>query len=136
MALEEAMIALAVGVGCRRGADAQAIVALVRRALERCEESAKPKSLFAMAGKETQVALYEAAAALGLPLVFLPREKLIARSDEAVTRSERVIALFGVPSVAETAALAGAGANAKLVVPRMAAGGVTCAIARAEESKR
>ena len=132
MALEEGVNGLAVGVGCRRGAEAQAIVSLVRRALERCDGAA-PKSLFAMAGKETQVALYEAAASLGLPLVFLPREKLVARSDEAVTRSERVIALFGVPSVAETAALAGAGVGAKLVVPRMAADGVTCAIARAEE---
>ncbi len=124
------MSALAIGLGCRRGASAEAIVDLVRRALRQADAAADGATLFTLAGKETEAALYQAAAALGLPLAFLPRADLEARSADAVTRSQRVVALFGVPSVAETAALAGAGAGARLVVARLASSGVTCAIAR------
>ncbi|MBP0574469.1 cobalamin biosynthesis protein, partial [Mycobacterium tuberculosis] len=76
--------------------------------------------------------LAEAAAALGLPLVFLPEAALAAAAPGAVTRSERVVALFGVPSIAETAALAAAGPNARLVVPRRIVGPVTVAVAEGE----
>lgn len=124
------MSALAIGLGLRRGATAQAIVALVSRALERAGEPAGEAALFTVAGKEAQAALHEAAAMLGLPLAFLPRAALASQSGAAITRSDRVVALFGVPSVAETAALAGAGAGSALIVPRMTADGVACAIAR------
>jgi cobalt-precorrin 5A hydrolase len=132
MALEEIVSALAIGLGCRRGVPAQAVVDLVQRALERVDGQAQA-SLFTIAGKETEPALYEAAAVLGLPLIFLPRAALEAHSTGAQTRSERVVALFGVPSVAETAALAGCGAGARLIVPRLSGAGVTCAIARVAE---
>jgi len=36
---------------------------------------------------------------------------------------------FGAPNVAEAAALAGAGAGGRLLGPRLAANGATCAIA-------
>lgn len=124
------MSALAIGLGLKRGASAQAIIDLVRRAWDRADDATSPAALYTVAGKETERALYEAAAALGLPLAFLPRETLAQNSDAAVTRSDRVVALFGVPSVAETAALAGAGVGAVLVVPRMTSNGVACAIAR------
>jgi cobalt-precorrin 5A hydrolase len=64
-----------------------------------------------------------------MPLHFLPQEALEAVADKAQTRSPRVEALFGVPSVAETAALAGAGPGAVLILPRIARDDVTCAIA-------
>lgn len=130
------MRVFAVGLGLRRGAGAAAIVDLVARAIDRAQAEPSAAALFTIAGKETEASLYEAAAALGMPLAFLPRDRLAAHSAGAATRSERVVALFGVPSVAETAALAGAGAGAVLIVPRMAADGVACAIARGgEESK-
>jgi len=43
-----------------------------------------------------------------------------------------VIALAGVPSVAEAAALAAAGPDARLIVPRIAVGPATCALAETE----
>jgi cobalt-precorrin 5A hydrolase len=46
-----------------------------------------------------------------------------------VTRSERVVALMGVPSVAEAAALAAGGTKARLLAPRIALGPATCALA-------
>jgi cobalt-precorrin 5A hydrolase len=134
MAMGEAMSALAIGLGCRRGVAAEAIVALVRSALGSID-AASEATLYTIAGKETERALYEAAAELGLPLAFLPRAALAERSAETKTRSERVVELFGVPSVAETAALAGAGAGAKLVTSRIVGAGVTCAIAQGAESE-
>ena len=72
----------------------------------------------------------EAAVALGLPLVYLPANILAAAA--VVTKSARVTALFGTPSVAEAAALAGAGQGARLLGPRLASPAATCAIAVAE----
>jgi len=43
--------------------------------------------------------------------------------------SQRVVALMGVPSVAEAAALAAGGATARLLVSRIAIGPATCALA-------
>jgi cobalt-precorrin 5A hydrolase len=120
---------LAVGVGCRKGCEADAIVALVREALSRAGTPEAEPRLFTVADKREEAGLAHAAERLGLPLMFLGREALAASSEGCVTRSEKVQALFGVPSVAEAAALAGAGPGARLVVARIAAGGATCAVA-------
>lgn len=123
----------AVGIGCRAGIGADAVCALVARALEAAGDG--PATLFTILDKQQEAGLREAATRLGLPLVYLPRKALEAVSDRAETRSEKVVALFGIPNVAETAALAGAGAGARLVVPRMAAEGVTCAVAARSEDR-
>jgi cobalt-precorrin 5A hydrolase len=44
-----------------------------------------------------------------------------------------VLALMGIPSVAEAAALAGGGLSARLILPRIAVGSATCALAVSEE---
>lgn len=120
---------LAIGIGCRAGCPADAIARLVTRALA-AAPSGDVAALFTAVEKQGEPGIAAAAASLSLPVVYLPRTALEAASPGARTRSERVVALFGVPSVAETAALAGAGPGAVLVVPRMAAEGATCAIAR------
>ncbi len=119
---------LAVGIGCRAGCPAGAIMGVVRQALERAP--AGVVALFTSVDKQNEAGIAQAAAALALPLVYLPRSALEAASPWAQTRSQRVVALFGVPSVAETAALAGAGAGSILLVARISAGGATCAVAR------
>jgi cobalt-precorrin 5A hydrolase len=81
----------------------------------------------AMKGEEPGIAAV--ASALGLPLVLVPSKELEAAGERGVTRSERVMAFMGVPSVAEAAALAAAGTTAQLVVPRIAIGPATCALA-------
>ena len=118
---------LAVGVGCRSGVSADAVARLVREALDRVE--GEPFGLFTAAAKQGEAAIADAAALLGLPLVHLPEAVLKGAADRAVTRSARVEALLGVPSVAETAALAGAGPAGRLALPRISAEGVTCAVA-------
>jgi cobalt-precorrin 5A hydrolase len=67
--------------------------------------------------------------ARGLKLVMVPQRDLEAADARIITRSERVLALTGVPSVAEAAALAAAGPASRLVGPRVAIGPATCALA-------
>jgi cobalt-precorrin 5A hydrolase len=134
MEREEAMTGIvAAGLGCRKGCPAEEIVALVRLAMERAELSMEVLSgLFAPAFKHGETGLGEAARALGVPLVLIPEPVMKAAEPRAVTRSERVIALTGLASIAETAALAGAGLSSHLVQPRIASRNVTCAIAASD----
>ena len=120
---------IAVGVGCKSGVTADDVITLVEEGLSRVEGETIA-GLFTGASKAHESGLAEAAASLSLPLLFLPEIALQKVACRAETRSERVVALFGVPSIAETAALVGAGEGSTLIVPRMSRGGVTCAIAK------
>jgi len=121
---------VAVGIGCRKNCPADAIEALARQALGYIADAA-PLGIFTLADKGGELGLVDAAGRLGLEIVCLTREALNARADEAQTRSPLAESLFGVPSVAEAAALAGAGPASVLIVRRIAANGATCAIAGA-----
>jgi len=119
---------VAIGIGCRKDCPAGAIAALVRQALDRASDAA-PVGLFTLVDKRDEPGLVEAAGLLGLELNYLSRADLLERADDVQTRSPLAENLFGVPSVAEAAALTGAGPGSVLIVPRIAAGGATCAIA-------
>jgi cobalt-precorrin 5A hydrolase len=120
---------VAIGIGCRKNCPVDAIEALVLQALSGSGD-AMPSGLFTIEAKRDEAGLAEAARRLGLDLTFLGRDVLRAREADTLTRSAQAEAVFGVASVAEAAALAGAGPGSVLVVPRIAAGGATCAIAR------
>ncbi len=120
---------IAIGLGCRRGAAADEVVALVREAIELLPDDVVPSGLFTLADKAGEPGLAGAAATLGLPLTVLDHAALALVASEARSRSARVEEMFGLPGVAETAALAGAGQGAVLLVPRLASASVTCAIA-------
>jgi len=122
---------IAIGVGCRKSCASEAIVAIVRRALADCREVEGVRRLFSLADKRGEPGLSAAAEALGLELVFLSREALAAAAPRLLTRSAAAQRRFALDSVAEAAALAGGGPNAKLLAPRLAADGATCAIALA-----
>ena len=129
---------IAIGIGCRKGCEAQEIVDLVQRACARAGVSLASVSLAgarlcSLADKQCEAGVLQAAIVLGLPLVFFPASVLAQM--QPVTRSTRVMALFGTPSVAEAAALAGAGPNAILTGARLASKWATCAIARPKESQ-
>jgi cobalt-precorrin 5A hydrolase len=83
----------------------------------------------APAAKGDEPGITATASALGVALVLVPTSELETAGERAVTRSQRVVALMGVPSVAEAAALAAAGGTARLLVPRIAIGSATCALA-------
>jgi cobalt-precorrin 5A hydrolase len=126
---DQAMTAgIAIGVGCRLGCTADAIEALIRQALELAPH-VRRLGLFTVRDKTGEAGLTEAARRLGLDLVFLTRAALREQAPFIRTPSARTQSLFGIPSVAEAAALAGAGTGAVLIVPRLVAQGVTCAVA-------
>lgn len=118
------------GFGCRKGVSADEVAAAFALALDRAGLRPGVIAAFAApAAKGGEAALKIAADRHGLPLILVPEAALAAAADRTLTRSERVVALLGVPSAAETAALAAAGPGARLMGPRSSAGNVTCALA-------
>ncbi len=117
------------GIGCRRGVSAEEIEAAVAAAVS------AGRAIEALATGETkrsEAGIVAAGLRLDLPVLFLGDTALAAASGRALSRSGRVEALLGLPSLAETAALAAAGPGSRLLGPRVAVGNVTCAIAVAE----
>lgn len=123
---------LAIGIGCRRDCPADAVLAVIREACATLDLTGA--GLFTAEAKRGEVGLCDAAARLGLPLVFIPIEKLAGAADRVTHRSRQVEAALGVPSVAEAAALAGAGTGSRLMIPRLAHAAATCAVAMPPEA--
>jgi len=122
---------IALGIGCRRNASVDDIEAVIVQVLSAASLSADAVSLVATeSGKADEPGLVEAARRLGRAVVGIVPSELAKVSDQAVTRSERVQRLKGVPSVAETAALAAIAPGGRLIVPRVANAVATCALAR------
>jgi cobalamin biosynthesis protein CbiG len=131
MALDQTMIVA--GVGCRRGTPAPEIEAAIRTALTQAGLAAHVLGAIAtIAAKHDEAGIQTAAAHLGVNIVWVPDSELKSASERTQTRSQRVLALTGVPSVAEAAALAAAGPAARLIGPRLAIGAATCALATTE----
>lgn len=122
---------LAIGVGCRKGIATEAVISLVTTASAGLPQAV---GLYSVDDKRDEAGLIEAADKLGLPLVFLTHAALEAMAPFIVTPSSAAKARFGLPSIAEAAALAAFAGKARLIVPRRAEAGVTVAIA--EESSR
>ncbi|WP_284247317.1 cobalamin biosynthesis protein, partial [Methylobacterium haplocladii] len=74
-------------------------------------------------------------AVLGCETIGLAPEALRAVDARVPTRSARIEAQRGVGSVAEAAALAGAGPGTVLILPRIASAGTTCALALTAKSE-
>ena len=122
------------GIGCRKGVPATEIEAAIDAALERAGRPlARIDALATSMSKRGEKGIAEAASARGVRLVFVVAADLEVAGARGVTWSARVLALAGVPSVAEAAALAACGPKAKLILPRIVMGPVTCALASAEE---
>ncbi len=122
-----AAVRMVAGLGCRHGIAAAAVIALVREAEARA--GLRPALLAIPGFKRDEPGLLEAARALGLPLLRVSADALRAEQPRCVTGSERVADAVGVRSVAEACALAAAGPAGRLLLPRIARAGVTCALA-------
>jgi cobalt-precorrin 5A hydrolase len=131
MAMDQAMIVA--GVGCRRDASALDIEAAIRAALAQAGLAADALNAIATtAAKHGEAGIAAAAVNLGVCVVLVADAELKAAGERAETKSDRVLALTGVPSVAEAAALAAAGPSARLISPRLVIGTATCALAASE----
>jgi cobalt-precorrin 5A hydrolase/precorrin-3B C17-methyltransferase len=123
---------LALGVGCERGASAAEMYAHVVETLARnglaSESIALVTSLDVKADEE---AVHALAASLDVPARFFTAAELLAQTKRLANPSETVFRAVGCYGVAEGAALAAAGPDAALIVPKQSGVRVTCAIARA-----
>jgi cobalt-precorrin 5A hydrolase len=127
------------GVGCRSGCSADDVLAALRAALVASERApAELHALFAPESKRAEPGLMAAAAQLGTPLLALTNDALQLQARATLTSSTYALRHFGVGSVAEAAALAGAcslsAGRARLLGPRCIAGGATCALAIGRET--
>ena len=121
------------GIGCRKGVTPDAIGEAIATALERCSVSCSQiDALATESAKSSEEGIIATAETMAVTLVFVSHSEMTLVAGHALTSSPRVVAIKGVPSVAETAALAAAGRSARLLAPRVATKTVTCAIAVGE----
>jgi cobalt-precorrin 5A hydrolase len=73
--------------------------------------------------------LEDAAGHACLRLVFLSLDDLLGVASRCVTHSEKSMRQYGVPSVAEAAALAAAGTGSRLLIPRFCGRSTTASVA-------
>ncbi len=137
--MENREIVIAAGLGCRASCSAADVIAALHMALTHNGlDVSAVRALYSLELKRGEESLRRAAAELGRPLILLARAALAAQASRALTASAAVAARFDLPSVAETAALAGAfelgerRAPARLLSPRWVAGAAACALARVE----
>jgi cobalt-precorrin 5A hydrolase len=131
MGLDKAMIVA--GVGCRKGAPAPDVEAAIRAALKQAGIASSALDCIAtISAKNGEAGIASAAAKFGVAVILVADEELQTVGGRTATRSERVLALTGVPSVAEAAALAAAGPSARLISPRLVVGTATCALASSD----
>jgi cobalt-precorrin 5A hydrolase len=129
---------LVAGIGCRRGVTAEQVEAAIVAALRTPDPQPRDQltliSIAAPLTKASEPALAAAAAARGIPLVLIAQADLEANNAQTLTHSSNSMKAMNVHSVAEAAALAGAGEGSHLLGPRIAVGPVTCALAVASSS--
>ena len=130
---------IAAGIGCRKAISAMEVEVALQAALAAAMQSnslvGRLSLIAAPAVKGTEAGLIAAAAARGVPLRLIPQPMLEAANSRTLTHSAQSMAAMNVHSVAEAAALAAAGPNARLLAPRIAVGPVTCALAEGENSQ-
>ena len=123
-------MSLVAGIGFRRGTGADEIASLIARALGEIGAAHTDLAVIATAADRAgEPAIRQAAQAFGLSPRPVEPASLEACDARIVTRSARIERLRGVGSLAEAAALAVAGPNSHLALPRIASGGATCALA-------
>ena len=124
---------IAIGIGCRRNIPAAQIGAVIGATLAQIELAAgKIDALAVPAFKADEPGILCAAAELGLPLKPVDGPELEAVQPLCATHSPAAERATGFAAVSEAAALAAAGRNARLLLPRTARGGVTCAVAQGD----
>jgi cobalt-precorrin 5A hydrolase/precorrin-3B C17-methyltransferase len=122
--------ALAIGVGCERGCSPVELIRLVQTAMaERNLARDAVAGVYSIDLKADEPAVTELARWLGVPLRFFDAAALEAETPRLANPSAVVFAEVGAHGVSEAAALAAAGAEAALLVPKQKSQRATCAIA-------
>ena len=118
---------LTIGVGCERGTSREEVVTLIKSTLKENNLSIQSVAGYASIDlKEDEPAISSL-----YNVNYFTAEELNALAPKLKTPSDYVMAEVGTPGVAEAAALAAAGPDAELIVPKTKSKRATVAIARA-----
>ncbi|MEL7416540.1 MAG: cobalamin biosynthesis protein, partial [Pseudomonadota bacterium] len=121
---------LALGVGCARGCPPEELRGLVYRTLADAGRSPfEIATVHSIDVKADEEAVHALAHELGVPARFFPAERLERETPRLATPSDVVFAEVGCHGVAEGAALAAAGPDGRLAVPKQKTEMATCAFA-------
>ena len=125
---------LTLGIGCERGTSYEEVIELIDAtfAINELPTSAI-SGIWSIDLKMDEPAIVEAAVSLGVPLRFFPAERLEIETPRLANPSEVVFQAVGCHGVAEAAALAAAGTDAELIIPKSKSRRATCAIARGSD---
>ena len=123
---------LALGVGCERGAAPAELMALAEETL--ATHGLAREAIACVASldvKADETAVHALAESLGVPARFFDSATLENETPRLENPSDAVFAAVGCHGVAEGAALAAGGGEARLIVPKTKSQRATCAIAQA-----
>ena len=123
---------LALGIGCERGCAADELIELAERTL--ATGGLAPEAVACVASldvKADEPAVNAVADWLGVPLRLFDAQALERETPRLTVPSEVVFRAVGCHGVAEAAALACAGADGTLAMPKARSERGTCAVARA-----
>lgn len=124
----------ALGLGCARNADPEALWQHIEKTLAENEIAKGAIACVATIDlKADEPAIIQAAARLSVPLRLFTAGELEGMTDRLANPSDVVFAEVGCHGVSEGAALAVAGDAAELVVAKVKTDEATCAIARAPD---
>lgn len=123
---------LALGVGCERDAEPDELIRLVEETL--AENNLAPEAIagvYSIDVKMDEAAVHALGTHLGRPVRFFDAVRLEQETPRLATPSDVVFREVGCHGVSEGAALAAAGPDAALIVPKRKSKRATCAIAEA-----
>ena len=124
----------ALGVGCARNADPEELWTNVSEQLSAANIA--PGAIACVTSldlKGDEPAMTQLARRLGVPFRVFTAAELEAETARLANPSDVVFAEVGCHGVSEGAALAAAGPNAELVIPKVKTANTTCALARSPE---
>ena len=123
---------LAIGIGCERGCPAEEIAGLARASLADAGlATGAVAAIVSIELKAGEPGIHALAQSFGVPARFFSAARLLAETARLTRRSAAAFRATGCWGVAEGAALAAAGPEGQLVVPRRQSRRATCAVARA-----
>ncbi len=122
------------GIGCERLADEDEMWRLVEESLAQANIAAEAIACVAsIALKAAEPAIHGVARRLGVPARFFDAARLEQETPRLKNPSDLVYRETGCHGVAEGAALAGAGEDSELILPKQRSQRATCALARSTD---
>jgi cobalt-precorrin 5A hydrolase / precorrin-3B C17-methyltransferase len=122
------------GIGCERGASANEVWYLVEQSLTTARVAKSDIACIAsIVLKADEPAIQNAARKLGVSIRYFDARRLEQETPRLKTPSEVVYRETGCHGVAEGAALAAAGPDSDLILPKQRSARATCALARKRE---